>query len=314
MDNSASAATSKRLAQAQVALPLALLATCLALCATLAAPAPQAHAATTDLGLVQSDATSSTATFTWDTPDSSEYSAQVIGYRLSTDSSLTYVDVSITDTSYTVETGDAEYCYLYVYLGSSSITAAKSASGYDVYAYAKGYPFDSSKLAKVKATSSSWTNSRTLYVNTDFNEKSGGTQIVVYSKTGKKLATVTKTSATTVGLDAAIGKVVKVRQRSYLKLSSGKTLYSTWSGWATFVPSCKVNSVSKASGKLKLKFKKTSGATKYIVRYAYSKKHLNSSNTKKLNKLKWKTKSVSKSKNYVKLDRKRAASTSTSRC
>lgn len=115
---------------------------------------------------------------------------------------------------------------------------------------------------------------------------------------------MTKTSATTVGLDAAIGKVVKVRQRSYLKLSSDKTLYGTWSGWATFVPSCKVSSVSKASGKLKIKFKKTSGATKYIVRYAYSKKSLNSSNTKKLNKLKWKTKSVSKSKNYVKLDRK----------
>ena len=286
---------------------LALAAATLALATTMALLAPQQAQAVptrTDLGLVQSDATVSTATFTWDTA-SSGYTSQVVRYKSASESGYTYEEIDISATSFTapVSSGD-EYCYFTVYQGGENLTADYTIGSGTVFDTEKGYPFDSSKMKKptIYGGGGAWRADEDLCLTIYYSEAQTGTQTVVYSKSGKKLCTYTAAYSGYTAqhhFDNTAGKIVKARSRSYIELSSGETLYGTWSSWARFAPLASVKKISSASkSKVKVKFKKISGATRYIVRYAYGKKNPNYS------KLKWKTKSVSKSKNTVKLKKK----------
>lgn len=181
------------------------------------------------------------------------------------------------------QTGGTEKSYyVYTVKGGSTYTAVSSTYK---YVYAKSSPF--APLGYGVASSTDWDlakNSVNAYwkKNTKNTYSISGYQLQIKTVDGKKkLKTYDITSGYSINKKFSIksikNKGFKMRMRSYVKLASGKKLYSSWGATKTVIPCAKIKA-EKGSSSIKLSWSRISNATKYEV---YVLKNSSSSTAKK---------------------------------
>lgn len=232
----------------------------------------------------QTKATNRSVTLAWNVLDGMV--KQAISYTATVGSttiaSAEYLDIKATATSYTI-TGlkkNAEITFaIYQY-----DDAEKSGVGYA----------DRDYLSSVKTLSSTM-GSLSYYMPfdkghfTDYklsvactrvqNANADGYQAVLYTKAGKKVQTVKLSYYTSYVKfsKAKLTQCYKVRVRPYVELDgTSKKAYGAWTPYFKAVPCAKTKQFTNATAgkkKMKVKWSKVTGASKYIVYVARSKSY-----------------------------------------
>ena len=236
------------------------------------------------IDLQQTKATNTSVTLTWNVLDGMvkqaiTYTATVGSTTIAT---ADYLDIDATATSYTItglkknveitfgiyqyddaeksDVGYADHDYL------SSVKTLSSTMGSLSYYM----PFDKGHFSSYKLSVAC---TRVQNANAD------GYQAVLYTKAGKKVQTVTLsyyTSYVTFS-KAKLTQCYKVRVRPYVELDGTTTkAYGAWTSYFKAVPCAKTKQFTNATAgkkKMKVKWSKVTGASKYIVYVARSKSY-----------------------------------------
>ena len=236
----------------------------------------------------QTIATSSAVTFSWEVPAGT--AKQTITYTASvggtTTKSASNVELDASTSSYTLSGLEADTkvnITIYAYKSEDATTFSYYAYSNDV----KTLPSKVSGLSYYRTFDQAYFSENKLSVafSTATFSSADGYQCVLYTKAGKKVQTV-KTDGKNGYVKfskATLKKCYKVRIRPYMTLGgTSTTVYGSWSSYFYAVPAAKMKDLSTSAvkkAKAKVSWTKVSGASKYQIYVATSKKYVSNASS-----------------------------------
>lgn len=168
-------------------------------------------------------------------------------------------------------------CYYVSVCATKTSTAGFTA----VAAPSNGYPFYTlpSKITKLSTSSCDWKpGSASLKVSWSHTNIADGYQLQFYNAKNKSIKKVTTTKNSYTLTKAPKNSSCSVKIRPYVKSSSGSKLYGSWSSKFYFLSQANMSNTtySIGYGKLTLRWKAVSGATKYTIYAGTSKSNMKS--------------------------------------
>lgn len=190
---------------------------------------------------------------------------------------------STKSTSYTVKNYKnaklkTDYLYYVAVCPTKTSTAGFTAEAFN----AKGYPFCTlpSKISKVSATD--WKpGTATLKVSWKHTNIADGYQLQFYNAKNKSIKKVTTTKNSYTFNKAPKNSSCSVKIRPYIKSSSGKKLYGSWSKKFYFLSQANMSNTTYTIGygHLTLRWKAVSGVSKYTIYAGTTKSNMKSVGT-----------------------------------